>query len=896
MCIAMHSGQDSFDPDGTQRFRRKTMKPSSGTFWFLRIFVCVVALVFAVGYYGHIRAQATDSNPSGNGSMRVPLRPLAPLSSVPIPPVFGMEGILADKTAAIELGKALFWDMQAGSDDIQACASCHFNAGADSRANNEVNPGQAGGDNTFQLGVPMNGSLGPNYHYGAGTAGAGFGGYHDGDFPFRKLADVNDRFSVTSDVNDVSGSQGQFGLTNDKITVDVHVDPRGSVNDNPSPVQGHEIDNSGSDEGFTYGNDRPGIPTTKHGSGKTGSSDGPQSSGGKSGSGSATFNTNSVESTTAVIDPVFSYPSPTDPTKRINTRRTTGRNTPSAVDAVFNFRNFWDGRAQNVCNGANPFGTRDKQNHLLIVDAVDGKLGPTQVNMVNSALCSQSLGPILSSTEMSADNRNFHQVGKKLLARVPLSNQLVDPTDSVLGVFSKSPDKGLKTGYAALVQKAFQPEWWQFSRHICEAANGNTSVTVDPANFETCPAGTTDYSQMEYNFSLFWGVAIQMYESTLVADQTPFDKYMEQQQSYTLIGDNLKNQYTIQLKPGVTPYTVSIIGLNPTLDASDQDMYAFDDGQGAIRGVGVNGGSINYASGTLTVFFGEAPVSLVPVQISYSVGAVPMTTGQLRGLNLFQTKAGCVVCHGGPELSNASVGTVTGFPVERMIMEDDSARVYDTGYYHIGVRPTAEDAGLAGNDPVANLPLSQAEILRQHVCDGGYETVIVPGRRGDGISASPMNCSDDIARGGFFKAPQLRNVGLTAPYFHNGSQLTLEQVVEFYNRGGDFNTVEEVKYMDPDIELLGLTAQEKIDLVDFLRNGLTDPRTVAQAAPFDHPQLFAPNGHPHSGNGYPVTPDPKHPDRATDQLLEIPAVGAKGGKPLPTFLENMLGGQNAGSN
>jgi cytochrome c peroxidase len=870
------------------------MKSSSGTLWFLRIFVSVVALVFAVGYYGHVRAQATASNPGGTGSVRVPLRPLAPLSSVPIPPVFGMEGILADKTAAIALGKALFWDMQAGSDDIQACASCHFNAGADSRANNQVNPGQPGGDTTFQLGVAANGTLGPNYHYKAGTADAGFGGYHDGDFPFRKLANENDRFSVTSDVNDISGSQGQFGLTHDQITVPVvRAVPDGA----PGAIDAHEDSDPSQNEGFTYGVNTPHRPTSKHGPGNSSNGSNTQANGGKgNANGGNAIKANSIESTAPVADSVFSYPSQQDPTKRVNTRRVTGRNTPSAVDAVFNFRNFWDGRAQNVCNGANPFGTRDKKNHLLVVDAVDGKLGPTQVNMVNSALCSQSLGPILSSTEMSADDRNFHQVGKKLLARVPLSNQLVDPTDSVLGVFSQSPDKGLKTSYSALVQKAFQPEWWQFSRHICEAADGSTSVTVDPANFETCPAGTTDYSEMEYNFSLFWGVAIQMYESTLVADQTPFDKYMEQQQSYTLIGDNLKNQYTIQLKPGVTPYTVSIIGLNPTLDASDQDMYAFDDGQGSIRGVGVNGGSINYASGTLTVMFGDPPVSLVPVQIGYSVGAVPMTTGQLRGLNLFQTKAGCVVCHGGPELSNASVGTVTGFPVERMIMEDDSARVYDTGYYHIGVRPTAEDAGLAGNDPVAGLPLSQAEILRQHVCDGGYETVIVPGRRGDGISPSPMNCNDDIARGGFFKAPQLRNVGLTAPYFHNGSQLTLEQVVEFYNRGGDFNTVDEVKFMDPDIELLGLTLQDKTDLVDFLRNGLTDPRTVAQAAPFDHPQLFAPNGHPHSGNGYPVTPDPKHPDRATDQLMEIPAVGAKGGKPLPTFLENLLGGQNAGSN
>ncbi len=104
------------------------MKSSSGTRAFVRIFSAVLAIVAMLGYYSHVRAQ------SGTGSVIVPLRPLAPLSSVPIPPVFGIEGILADKQSAIQLGKALFWDMQAGSDDVQACASCHFNAGADSRA------------------------------------------------------------------------------------------------------------------------------------------------------------------------------------------------------------------------------------------------------------------------------------------------------------------------------------------------------------------------------------------------------------------------------------------------------------------------------------------------------------------------------------------------------------------------------------------------------------------------------------------------------------------------------------------------------------------------------------------------------------------------------------------
>jgi cytochrome c peroxidase len=860
----------------------------------VRIFSAVLAIVAVLGYYSHVRAQ------SGTGSVIVPLRPLAPLSSVPIPPVFGIEGILADKQSAIELGKALFWDMQAGSDDVQACASCHFNAGADSRAVNDVNPGQSGGDNTFQLGLPFAGKAAPNYHYKGGNTNAGFGGYHDGDFPFHKLSNVNDRFTVTSDVNDVSGSQGVINSTEIGISIPQVAGTTtgttgtgvGTTSGGTNSVDGTAVitpvDTTGGDNaGFTIG---PGnrivrvVPTPAQPTVRptqfnpsavltTGLSSDPLS----------------TEMTALAADSVFSFPDPVNAGQMINTRKTTGRNTPSVVNAVFNFRNFWDGRAQNICNGANPFGSRDKQAHLLVADSADGKVEAAVVGMENSALCSQSLGPILSNTEMSAANRDFRQVGKKLLARKPLAKQLVDPTDSVLGGLSNSPNTGIGTTYSALIQKAFLPEWWQFNQHVCVNLDGSTGGTVDPASGATCPSGTLEYSLMEYNFSLFWGVAIQMYESTLVSDQTPLDKYLEGQKVYTLVGDNVRNQYTIQLAPGVTPYSVSVIGLNPTLDASDQDMYAFDDGQGNVRGVGVNSGTINYATGVITVYFGEPPVADVPVNISYSVGATtPLTQAQLRGLNIFQTKGECVVCHGGPELSNAAVGTVSAVPAERMIMEDESMRVYDTGFYHIGIRPTIEDAGLAGTDPVANLPLSQSEYLRENVCNGGFETVIVPGRRGDGIAPAPLNCSDDIARGGFFKVPQLRNVALTAPYFHNGGQLTLEQVVEYYNRGGDFNTFSEVKNMDPDVEILGLSLQDKQDLVDFLRNGLTDQRTVNQSAPFDHPQLFTPNGHTADGDGYPVMNDPQHPGQAATNLMEVPATGATGGAPLPTFLQNVL--------
>ncbi|HYX54261.1 MAG TPA: cytochrome c peroxidase, partial [Candidatus Limnocylindrales bacterium] len=405
------------------------MKPSSGTTRaFLRITASVIAVVVALGYYSGVRAQ------SGVGSVVVPLRPLAPLSSVPVPAVFGMEGILADKTAAIQLGKALFWDMQAGSDDIQACASCHFNAGADSRVNNDVNPGQAGGDNTFQIGPTVAGVMGPNHQYTAGSANAGFGGYHDGDFPFRKLSNPEDRFSVISDVNDVSGSQGVFPTTIGQVVVGT-VGANGQINQGGGSREVESGDDGDQGIGTNYGpgarTRRPSKPLTSNTNPKSGKASG--GNGQNSIIGTAPGNLTSVEVDNSVVDPVFSYPDPSDASKRINTRRTTGRNTPSAVDAVFNFRNFWDGRAQNDCNGANPFGGRDQSSHLVVVKD-DGTLAPAMLSMKNSALCSQSLGPILSSTEMSADGRDFHQVGKKLLARVPLAKQLVDPTDSVLGV------------------------------------------------------------------------------------------------------------------------------------------------------------------------------------------------------------------------------------------------------------------------------------------------------------------------------------------------------------------------------------------------------------------------------------------------------------------------------
>jgi hypothetical protein len=153
---------------------------------------------------------------------------------------------------------------------------------------------------------------------------------------------------------------------------------------------------------------------------------------------------------------------------------------------------------------------------------------------------------------------------------------------------------------------------------------------------------------------------------------------------------------------------------------------------------------------------------------------------------------------------------------------------------------------------------------------------------------------------GAFKTPSLRNVALTKPYFHNGSRFTLEQVVDFYNRGGDRrgpdgNDTTGYLSVDtpqggtsnghPSVRSLGLNKQEKADLVAFLRNGLTDRRVACQQAPFDHPALKLTNGH--VGNEKKIT---KVNGRALDDFVQLPAVGS-GGLPSAACLRNDNGTQ-----
>lgn len=79
---------------------------------------------------------------------------------------------------------------------------------------------------------------------------------------------------------------------------------------------------------------------------------------------------------------------------------------------------------------------------------------------------------------------------------------------------------------------------------------------------------------------------------------------------------------------------------------------------------------------------------------------------------------------------------------------------------------------------------------------------------------------------GAFKTPGLREIARTAPYMHDGSLKTLEEVVEHYNKGGVANP-----QLDEEIFPLQLTAEEKADLVTFMKEGLSSASYPMVAPP-----------------------------------------------------------------
>lgn len=465
----------------------------------------------------------------------------------------------------------------------------------------------------------------------------------------------------------------------------------------------------------------------------------------------------------------------------INTRQVTDRNTPSVINAVFYFRTFWDGRANNMFNGGDPFGMRNP--NALVWKHEGGTLRQIQVAIPGAALASQASGPPLSAVEMSCAGRSFMHLGKKLLSQTPLSSQTIAADDSVLGPLVAK--KNALPTYSEMVKAAFRPEYWN-SPTIVRVSPGDElkvgSMDLIPPGQIRKNAKNAEISQMEANFALFFGLAIQLYESTLIADDTPVDRYLDGQ----------------------------------TNALNDQ---------------------------------------------------------QLRGARIFTGAGRCSRCHSGAELTAASFSSVVNQRLRRMPMGDGQEAVYDSGFYNIGVQPTTEDPGVGGTDPFQK-PLSETRMVKL-----GKTNLL--GNGFDAARETTVGENQRVAVDGAFKAPGLRNVEFTGPYFHNGGKSTLMQVVDFYNRGGDFADVNRAN-LDRGIAPLGLSETDKQDLVAFLL-ALSDDRVRYRKAPFDHPSLCFPHGHKASTNGDLVQDGST--GNGVDNTECLTAVGAGGaGSALKTFL------------
>jgi cytochrome c peroxidase len=104
-----------------------------------------------------------------------------------------------------------------------------------------------------------------------------------------------------------------------------------------------------------------------------------------------------------------------------------------------------------------------------------------------------------------------------------------------------------------------------------------------------------------------------------------------------------------------------------------------------------------------------------------------------------------------------------------------------------------------------------------HFSDGGFHNL------GVGMDKSEPDVGRQAISGllgdrGSFKTPTLREIARSAPYMHDGSHKTLEEVVEFYNKGGIVNPQQ-----DEAIIPLKLTDEQKADLIVFLKEGLSSP-------------------------------------------------------------------------
>ena len=690
---------------------------------------------------------------------------LASLKTVQPPKALDIGNYISDPFAAQQLGKALFWDMQVGSDGVQACGTCHFHAGADSRNRNQLNPGSDGQFGTNGLGLP---EPAPGAMHADQTLTAAV-------FPLHRLIDqqttgdpLSNPTNVVRDTNDVVGSKGV------SLTQFVDIIPG-------SPV----------DEGII------------------------------------------------ITDPVFNV-------NGANVRQVTGRNVPSVINAVFNFENFHDGRANNIFNGNNPFGPADPRPHLIANDAMTSTLATEVLRLRQSALASQASGPPLSDVEMSFRGRTWPKVGKKMLSLRPLAQQAVSSSDSKLGFLADNGVGGTGTGlittYTAMIQAAFPAKYWNnTSEKVVFDANGNPSFVPGT------PLNTDEYTQIEANFSFFFALAVQEYVSTLRADDSRLDQFLE--------GNGfLTNEETI----GMNVFT----GAGGCLVCHDGGTMMDND-------------TVNLQ--------GRDPVTDIPV---------PLNMNPINANDFMLIATGFGMYDQG--YHNTGVrpgGNPNPLAPDFLSVNEDVGRGGMTGLGAAGLTEIPLSVGILGLQEIGAATPQMPGLAPLPAYMAGW----VPDLPLGFLPTDTTPYAGRVTNFGAFKTPMLRNIALTGPYMHNGGLATLRQVVDFYVRGGDFS-VTNMDNFDTQVTPLGLlrdagaipgnpTPEELRDGLTQFLVALTDSRVSNEEAPFDHPEIFVPI----TGSA-PVTPGTRDGLLAdSTEFQQIPAVGSGGRSsvglpPLTTFL------------
>lgn len=220
---------------------------------------------------------------------------------------------------------------------------------------------------------------------------------------------------------------------------------------------------------------------------------------------------------------------------------------------------------------------------------------------------------------------------------------------------------------------------------------------------------------------------------------------------------------------------IKIVKADPDYSARFKTVFGVDSDSIHIDHV-----ALAIASFERTIISGNSPFD----RYRFGKEEKALSESAIRGLALYMGKARCQDCH--------TIGETNA------IFTDDKFHNLGVGFKRI--QPKLEEI-LQKKAESKTGPTSDEEIL----------TNLESSELGR-FAVTGIN--EDL---GAFKTPGLRNIALTSPYMHDGSLASLEQVIDLYDRGGETNP-----FLSSGIRPLGLTGQEKADLVSFLKS-LTSP-------------------------------------------------------------------------